>query len=148
MKRVDSKSATGASPVEISMRIIDALIDAVKSQEAQIILTFKKDLNHTGDTLIGTGVRIEYGGCNTFIEALESGRCYADDTFNLTGVFRFLSKALAQRNEEAENEIRAAQRRESIAAAKRAQNSMAHATERPIKYLPNAMGIKDSADAE
>ena len=148
MKRVELKSAKDATPVEISFRIIDALIDAVKSQEAEIIITFKKDLKGTGETLIGAGVRIEYGGCNTFIEALESGRCYADDMFNLTGVFRFLSKALAQRNEEAENEIRAAQRRESIAAAKRAQDSMAHATERPIKYLPNAVNTKDSADAE
>lgn len=146
MKRIDSKSAKDASPVEISLRIINVLIDASESQKAQIILTFKKDLNHTGDTLIGTGVRIDYGGCNTFVE-VPGGRM-SDDTYNLQSVFRFLSKALAQRNEEAENEIRAAQRRESIAAAKRARDSMDSAIEADIKYLADAMEIKESADAE
>jgi hypothetical protein len=108
MNRVDLKSAKDASPVEISMRIFDALIDASQSQEAEIVITFKKDLKDKGYPSIGTGVRIEYGSCNTFNEALEFGRSYDDDVSNLTGVFRFLSKALAQQNEDGEREVLAA----------------------------------------
>ncbi len=146
MKRLDKNAALKASPVKIVLTILDALIDASKSQEAQITITLKKDLERKGVFWPGTGVRIEYGGCNTFVE--EPDRRISDDTYNLQNVFRFLSKALAQRNEEEENEIRAAQRRESIAAAKRAQDSMDSATEAAIKYLPDAMDLKDSADAE
>ena len=151
MKRIDSKSAEDASPVEISIRIIDALIDAVKSQEGEIIITFKKDLKNIGDTVLGTGVRIQYGGCNTFVETLESGRGYVVDTFNLTGVFQFLSKALVQREEEGENEARIKRQNEFNESLRQDRERFESATElanaRDADFLAK-MENKDSADAE
>ena len=122
MKRIDSKSAEDASPVEISIRIIDALIDAVKSQEGEIIITFKKDLKGIGDPFIGTVVRIEYGGCNTFIETW--GNCKnLHDVSNLTGVFRYLSKALARWEEVERNEVQIYLDNEHKAAWKQAEET-------------------------
>ena len=151
MKRVDLKSAKGASPVEISMQIIDALIDAVKSQEAEIIITFKKDLDGIGDPFFGDGVRIEFGGCNTFIVTGELGRVYFEDLLSLTGVFRFLSQALAQREEEGKNESESylsKKRDDDWKWAKEAGERRKLAIARDKKYLADEMDIKDSADAK
>jgi len=145
MKRIDFQSAVEAEPVEIAMRIIGAISDALESQEAQIIITFKQDLRSQGITFTDTGVRIDYGACNTFIETGIMKKSYAEDTCNLMGVFRFLSKALAQRVEEIENETRFSANREIMDNYKRWTGRTDLVLPASIKDLADSMDIKDSS---
>jgi hypothetical protein len=147
MRRLDKKSAIEASPVKIALTILDALVDASESQEAQIAITVKNDLRHEGVLCSRTCTRLEYGSSSTFIETLESGRGYAEDVSNLVGVFRFLSKALVQRDEEAESEARTARFDERIGAIKRAADNYESATARDAEFLAKK-DIEDSEDGE
>ncbi len=130
MRRVDLKKAKGATPVEIVLTIFKDMLSASKSEEAEMMLSFKRALEGRESTwCTGGGARIEFGTVSTYVEALESGGHSADE-FNIPGVLRSVCDWLEQRTEDRKNEARAA-------VMERARAIPDYATEAPVDYVPN-----------
>ena len=124
MRRVDLRAATGATPGKIVKRILETLIDAFQCRGAELTITTKRNLKNRQSTWCpDTGVRIDYGGINVFVE--EPVGPMSDDMFTCEGVFRVLLQTVELLTKGVESEGWAERHRVSVSAIKQLQDSLA-----------------------